>query len=103
MHVDLIPASRIAGQSLRQAGESDLLTDQQVADATNIAGIEANVTGTACHADLAPLKARINQGLELGSSRGINEYDDTTVQAATTVNGLASTTESQAGELGVPE
>jgi hypothetical protein len=99
-HATDIRPSQIGGENLRMAGPDscNLVTNQQVIDATAITGIETNITNAVCHAELQPTKFRINQGIDLGVSAG--NFDATTVQAATTVNGLANTTESAPGTYG---
>jgi hypothetical protein len=99
-HATDIRPSQIGGENLRMAGpdSAGLLTNQQVIDATNIAGIETNITNAVCHAELQPVKFRANQGIDLGVSAG--NFGDTAVQAATGVNNLASTTESAPGTYG---
>lgn len=101
MHSDLIPASRLGGSSLRAAGEASLVTNTQVQNATVITGIQANITATPSHADLQPLKARCNAGIDLGVAAG--EYATAVVQAATGYDNLADTTESDTDKIGLIE
>lgn len=101
LHSDAQGASRIVGQSLRQAYESGVLTNTNVADATTASGLKTIVSAASVHADQKPILDRINKGIDIGIAD--TSLNDTDLQAATTVNGLAGLTYSSAGELGLWE
>lgn len=99
LHSDQIPASRLVGQNLRFAKEGGYLTDQNVADATTDDSLKANILAAVVHADAEPPKGRVNKIIETGDDDGT--LNDTDVQAATTVFGLAnSATHSAPGKIG---
>jgi hypothetical protein len=100
MHAEQYRASQIGGENLRLAGPSgaNLLTNQQVIDATTASGLQTNITNSTPHAELYAMKARLNTGIDIGVSTG--DYADSVVQAATTVNGLADTSQSAPGTYG---
>ncbi len=91
LHADQFGASRLAGDAIFKAGEAGLLTNTQVANATTAAGVQANITATATHADQAPLAARVNKLIDIGIADA--SLNDTDLQAQTTVQGLARLTE----------
>ena len=103
MHAENFPASRRAGRGLRLAGEASLITNTQVSNDTTATGsgsgsLQEDINNTTCHADLTPIKARINKFIDIGAV--IGDYTDAVVAAATTVNGLANVTQSDPGKLG---
>jgi len=69
------------------------LGDSDVGGSKTLATMEATVTAfgpASTHAENLNMRARINQGLDLGANTG--DYTTTTIQAASTVAGLAQTT-----------
>lgn len=103
MHSDAMPVSRRAGRGLRLAGEVSLITNTQVSNDTTATGsgagsLQEDILNTTCHADLTPIKARINKFIDMGAVN--SDYTDAIVAAATTVNGLANTTLSDPGKTG---
>src|SRR5690242_19987456 len=89
-HADQEPASRLAGQSLLRAKEMSFIGDSDVGGGKTITTLKAAVSGATAHADQAPIKPRINQGLDIGNDAG--EINTTNIAAASTVVGLAGNT-----------
>lgn len=70
-----------------------MLTDAAVGAGDTLAAMEATVSALSpatVHAELLPLRARINQGLDLGGNEG--SFSTANIQAASTLVGLAANT-----------
>lgn len=94
MHADLLAASRKAGQSLFRAKEVAFLADSDVGGGKTLATMEAVITNlgpASKHADMLPLRPRINQGLDLGAATA--DFTTANIQAASTLTGLATLTQ----------
>lgn len=98
MHADQYGASRIAGDALMRAKELALLTNQNVADASNVAGLQSIINSATTHADTQPIRRMITREMDIAYADGT--WADTPLQAATTISGLAGLT--QANVTGRP-
>lgn len=98
LHEDARKLSALTGYGVRQAGIVALLTDAQVAAATTVEDLVANVQAAIGHEELGNQKLQTIKALRVGAMQG--EYSDARIQAATTVAGLAlETWASQDGDL----
>jgi hypothetical protein len=88
LHADQFGAGRQVGNAIRRAGEIGWLTDSNVASLTTTAGLEALVTAGGGHAENFPLRARVNQQIDIGIADGT--MTNTTVAAANTVAAQAA-------------
>lgn len=91
MHADAFGASRQVGNAIRRAGELSWLTDANVAPLTTTAGLKALVTAGTGHADMLPLRVRINQQIDIGVDDGT--LTNTSVAASNTVAAQAALTQ----------
>lgn len=91
LHADQIDSSALGGHNVRKAADLGLLSSVQVAAATNLANLEADVNAAVVHADVEQDKKVVNDGLDMGANLG--ELTDATIQAATTVETLVDLTQ----------
>lgn len=91
LHADQHGASRMSGDALMRAKELALLTNQNVADATTLAGLQTIINAASTHADQQPIKRRITNLMDIAYNDGT--WANTPLQAATTISGLAGLTQ----------
>lgn len=96
-HSELIQASRLAGEGLLRGKESALLTDAAVGAGDTLDTMKAAVIAAAGHADIQPLRARVNQALDLGGT--IGDFSTANIQAASTLVGLAGNTQTDTSRV----
>jgi len=96
LHADEIDSSKLAGHNIRKMTALGV-TSGQVAGATDHENFESTIDGIVVHADMEDEKKVVKDGLDLAYNLG--DIDDTSLQAATTVEGLADLTQATDDEI----
>lgn len=100
LHSDQINLDQVVGENIRLAGNTGLLTDQNVIDATNVTDLKNSIDTNArtAHSDLQGYVFALKRALDIGYDSGV--LSDSAVAAATGYNNLASLTNSAPGAIG---
>jgi len=91
LHADEIDSSKLAGHNIIKAADMGMLSSVQVAAATSVADLIADVDAAIVHADEEGEKKVVDDGLRLAENLG--DLTDAIVQADATVQDLVDDTQ----------